>query len=178
MDLNLNEFSSITLDKMNKIRLMKRIDRKYLLPLSDLPIFLENLKDSYFMQEIDGNRCSQYSTLYYDTPDYMMYRSHQNGKLSRIKIRTREYVDSNLCFLEIKTKSNKGVTQKIRIANETLHSIGTNECRLSTRRRAILLWSVFQCSPPNRTYTFQRIRLSTKVSVFFSNISQFVATRT
>lgn len=51
-------------------------------------------------------------------------------------------------------------------------------CRLSTQRRIILLWSVSKHSPPNRTYTFPRIRLSTNVSVFLSNISQFVATPT
>ena len=37
------------------------------------------------------------------------------------------------------------------------------ECRLSSRRRAILLWSVSENSPPNRTYTFQRIRLSASI---------------
>lgn len=36
-------------------------------------------------------------------------------------------------------------------------------CRLSSRRRAILLWSVSENSPPNRTYTFQRIRLSASI---------------
>jgi hypothetical protein len=35
--------------------------------------------------------------------------------------------------------------------------------RLSTQRRIILLWSVSKYSPPNRTYTFLRIRLSTNI---------------
>jgi len=40
---------------------------------------------------------------------------HHNKKLNRQKIRMREYVDSEQYFLEIKNKSNKGRTKKIRI---------------------------------------------------------------
>ena len=35
--------------------------------------------------------------------------------------------------------------------------------RLSSQRLSILLWEVFRNSPPNRTYTFPRIRLSTNI---------------
>ncbi len=43
-------------------------------------------------------------------------------------------------------------------------------CRLSIQRPAVLLRWVFGCSPPNRTYTFPRIRLSTNnISLFIVN---------
>jgi hypothetical protein len=44
-----------------------------------------------------------------------MYSDHHNGKLNRFKIRQREYVESNLKFLEVKFKSNKGRVIKDRI---------------------------------------------------------------
>lgn len=44
--------------------------------------------------------------------------------------------------------------------------------RLSTRRLTILLWQVSKYSPPNRTYTSQRIRLSTNIlSLSYHDVS-------
>ena len=127
MDLGLETFDMITLDKMEHIRLMNRIDTKYLIRTEFLPEILSMLRSNYYVQDISGKRSFDYLTLYYDTPSYAMYHSHQNGKSERIKIRTREYCDSNLCFLEIKTKSNKGLTQKIRIKNNRLDSLDSTE---------------------------------------------------
>lgn len=45
--------------------------------------------------------------------------------------------------------------------------------RLSTRRLIIFLWQVSKCSPPNRTYTSQRIRLSTNFSLSFRHVSSY-----
>ncbi|NDW19791.1 VTC domain-containing protein [Dysgonomonas sp. 216] len=118
MKLHLDKFDCISLSEMEGIRLMKRIDKKFVLPLNLLQQLLDKLTDDYFIQEIGNKRSFEYATLYYDTFDYEMFRAHQNGKLNRLKVRTREYVDSKLCFLEIKRKSNKGMTKKIRIANE------------------------------------------------------------
>lgn len=130
MDINLANFDSISLSQMEGIRLMERIDEKFVIPLSLLPQVLSRLADDYDIQEINSKRTFEYATLYYDTPDYEMYKAHQNGKLTRLKIRTREYVDSHLCFLEIKEKSNKGVTRKIRISNESPDSIESRDSLL------------------------------------------------
>lgn len=115
--IGLSGFEGITLEQMNGIRLMRRIDRKYVFPEDRLSALLSALEQDYFVQQIDSQMVFNYQTVYYDTPDYQMYAAHQNGKLNRIKVRTREYVDSHLCFLEVKMKSNKGVTQKVRIEN-------------------------------------------------------------
>ena len=130
MDLKLDRFNSISLSQMEKIRLMKRIDLKFVISSDLLPQLLDQLTVDYDIQEIDGKRAFKYATLYYDTTDYEMYRAHQNGNLCRLKVRTREYVDSNLCFLEIKKKSNKGITRKIRIENETPDSIEKEDASL------------------------------------------------
>ena len=44
-----------------------------------------------------------------------MYRQHQWGHANRQKIRFRTYVNSNLQFMEVKTKNNHGRTKKKRI---------------------------------------------------------------
>jgi hypothetical protein len=49
----------------------------------------------------------------------MLYNKHHNGELNRFKIRHRTYVDSNLGFLEVKFKNNKGRTIKERIKENT-----------------------------------------------------------
>lgn len=84
--------------------------------MSILPSILEAAKEDYFAQEIDGKRIATYDTMYYDTEDMDMYIRHHDRQLVRQKIRVRQYVDSDLTFLEIKRKNNKGRTQKKRIA--------------------------------------------------------------
>lgn len=118
IDAVLAAFKPITLAEMSSIKLMNRIDSKYMINISQLPTLLEQAKEDYFAQEIDGLRRAFYHTVYYDTPDAEMFVVHHNKKLTRQKIRIREYVESNQCFLEIKNKNNKGQTRKIRIPVE------------------------------------------------------------
>ena len=73
----------------------------------------------YYIQEIDGQRFAAYDTLYYDTPDMQMYIRHHDRQLRRQKIRVRTYIDSDLTFLEVKNKNNKGRTKKKRIVVQT-----------------------------------------------------------
>ena len=99
---------------MDATRLMNRTDTKYVLTRDELLRLLPKLKDDYFMLEVDGTRLSHYTTQYYDRPDFEFYHLHQRGKKNRVKIRMRKYVDSDLTFLEIKHKNNKGRTIKFR----------------------------------------------------------------
>ena len=87
----LNHFEPITLDQMKDIRLMNRIDTKFVTTEPVLRRLLEMAADDYFVQETDGLRISPYYTLYFDTPDCAMYNRHQVGHLSRQKIRIRSY---------------------------------------------------------------------------------------
>ena len=112
----ISEFAPISLDEMGSVKLMNRIDTKYAVPMSALPAILEAAKADYYAQEIDGKRIATYDTMYYDTPSLDMYIRHHDRQLVRQKIRVRQYVDSNLTFLEIKRKNNKGRTKKKRIA--------------------------------------------------------------
>jgi hypothetical protein len=114
-EIMLNDFRRISLEEMTGIRLMKRMDRKYVFRSALLGEFLSMVQNDYYVQETGFRTVFNYDTVYYDTSDYCMYTAHQNGKLNRLKVRTREYVDSNLCFLEVKKKNNKGRTNKRRI---------------------------------------------------------------
>jgi hypothetical protein len=105
----------VTLKEMDKVRLMNRIDLKYLVADEAIPSIIKKLSEDYHIQEIDGNRMAEYETEYLDTSDLTFFLTHINGKLNRFKWRIRKYVDSNLSFLEIKIKSNKGRTDKKRI---------------------------------------------------------------
>ena len=111
----LKDFEPISLDEMEGVKLMNRIDTKYVVPLRLLPCILEAAEADYYAQEIDGKRIATYDTVYYDTETLDMYIRHHDRQLVRQKIRVRQYVDSNLTFLEIKRKNNKGRTKKKRI---------------------------------------------------------------
>jgi hypothetical protein len=111
----LNLYAPISLEDMREIRLMNRIDTKFVTTVPVLLQLLEMAKDDYWAQEIDGERNLAYQTTYFDTLDYNMYYVHQSGHTNRQKLRFRTYVSSNLQFMEVKTKNNHGRTKKKRM---------------------------------------------------------------
>jgi len=107
----------ITLSEMKSIRLMNRMDTKFVTNIATLEQLLLLVQGSYYSQSIDGNRVSNYRTLYWDTlKEHEMFRRHQCGQLPRTKVRVRTYVDSDQSFLEIKRKNNHGKTKKKRMS--------------------------------------------------------------
>jgi hypothetical protein len=111
----LGKMQTITLNEMENIRLMDRVDSKYVAPVSLLPQLMEEMIPYFKVQINNGLSIASYCTQYLDTPDLKMFLMHQNGKLNRQKIRIRSYVDSSLSFLEVKNKNNKGRTNKKRV---------------------------------------------------------------
>ena len=132
---------------------MNRIDTKYAVPMAVLPHILEAAKTDYYVQEIDGKRIATYDTMYYDTESLDMYMRHHDRQLVRQKIRIRHYVDSDLTFLEIKRKNNKGRTKKKRIA------LPSTEVETFVAAKSRYVWS--ELSPHLRTL-FHRITLVNK----------------
>lgn len=100
---------------MDSVSLMKRTDTKFVIHEKQLIEVLETIKDQYKVLQINENRMMTYSSLYFDTEDKKFYNDHHNGKINRTKIRMRKYVESDICFLEIKQKDGKGKTTKSRI---------------------------------------------------------------
>lgn len=113
-NLNLSSFDKISLDEMNGVSLMKRVDTKFILSESQLLKVFSKIQKDYKVLEIDNERLMQYSTLYFDTQNKKCFKEHHNGKLNRYKIRMRKYLVSDLCFLEVKKKNNLGITNKTR----------------------------------------------------------------
>lgn len=106
---------TLDLDRIAAVRLMNRVDTKYLVDERRCMELLERAADQYYVQIIDDCRACRYATLYYDTPQWDMYHLHHNRRLTRQKIRTRTYVETGVTYLEIKSKSNKGRTHKRRM---------------------------------------------------------------
>ena len=110
-------FRPISLDRMDSIRLMNRIDTKYVTTLPVLDAILRRaLACGYMMFSSDGVRIQPYDSIYFDTPGLKMFMDHRNSRLVRQKVRTRIYSASELCFLEVKTKNNHSRTKKKRVA--------------------------------------------------------------
>ncbi|MGC6495234.1 MAG: polyphosphate polymerase domain-containing protein [Flavobacteriales bacterium] len=111
----LSHFDPITLPEMDSVSLLSRVDTKFVFGTQTLKKIIKDLKNFYFVLDVNGTRVNAYKSLYFDTEDFKFYYDHHNGKTNRIKVRIREYVDSGICYLEIKQKSNKGVTNKERV---------------------------------------------------------------
>lgn len=116
IELILADFKPIGLEEMKAVRLMNRIDQKYMMSVDRLPELLGNIVEDYYVQRIYGEAFADYHTLYFDTPRLDMYTQHHNSKLTRQKLRVRCYRSSRTTFFEIKNKNNKKKTKKIRVA--------------------------------------------------------------
>jgi len=116
----LSSFDPITLDEMDSVKLLDRMDTKFTFNVRHLPSILAAVKEHYRVLEINGLKSSRYETLYFDTEDFRLYTVHHNGKLNRYKVRYRSYLDSNQCFFEVKFKTNKGRTIKSRIKRKEI----------------------------------------------------------
>jgi hypothetical protein len=112
----LSSFQSVSLSELDKVSLQDRMDTKYVFSIDLLPDLLVQLhKAGYKVLEIDGIRAFQYSSMYYDTDDFSLFKRHAAGKLNRYKIRKRNYVNTGTTFFEIKFKNNRGRTIKSRV---------------------------------------------------------------
>ena len=106
----------ISLEELvERAELLTRVDRKYLLPIGDLPDLLNGLPDDTRVLEIAGQRDFAYRSAYFDTPEMESYLAAARGRRRRFKLRIRSYLDSDLHFFEVKTRGSRGTTCKQRI---------------------------------------------------------------
>ena len=112
-------FSGISLGELNaKADMLTRLDNKYVVPISALADLSCEIARHFDILEIDGKRRFGYRTQYFDTPELCSYRHHVQGRRRRSKVRTRQYLDANLCFVEVKLKTARKVTVKKRFNYE------------------------------------------------------------
>ena len=119
----LGNMNPITLDEMSSIRLMNRLDTKYVASKAQLVELLKLVQDKYYVQQIGETRICPYRTTYFDTDEHTMYMQHHNKRANRVKVRVRTYLSSgDLTFLEVKRKNNHKRTKKKRIEVESLEN--------------------------------------------------------
>jgi len=112
----LASYRSFSLEKAESVKLMHRVDTKYIIPVDDAIRLLQDIRKDYHVLEIESQRTGTYASTYYDTSDRKMFFSHITGRFPRYKVRERFYSQNRLKFFEVKQKSNKGRTYKRRIS--------------------------------------------------------------
>lgn len=98
-----------------RAELLTRFDRKYVVPVADLPFVFGGLEEDVRVLEIDGERQFGYRSLYFDTPDLHGYLGAARRRRRRFKVRVRTYLDSDEHFVEVKTRGPRGTTIKHRM---------------------------------------------------------------
>lgn len=127
-------FHAITLDELNNTAsLQTRKDRKYIVPLTMVEELATELTGHGRLLAIDGTRTFAYESQYFDTPDRASYLAAVRQRPHRYKVRTRSYISSELCSLEVKTRDGRGVTKKTRTSYEI-----SNRKVLTDKGRAFL----------------------------------------
>ena len=119
----LAQMQGISLSEMDGIKLMNRIDSKYVTTEAVLGQILERCVSSFRVLETSGGRLASYDTVYYDTDDLKMYFEHHNRRLDREKIRVRRYCDTGECFILVPhLVCNNNSSQTTRLSNSKLTS--------------------------------------------------------
>lgn len=94
--------------------LQTRRDRKYLVALTDLDAVLAGLVPGTRVLTIDGARAFRYESVYFDTLDLASYLGAARRRPRRFTVRTRTYLDTGGCMLEVKVRDARGRTVKHR----------------------------------------------------------------
>lgn len=104
--------------------LQTRTDRKYLVDPAVFAALVDELGAGLGTLAIDGMRSFRYESVYFDTPALDSYLGAARGRRRRFKVRTRTYLDSGDCMLEVKTRNGRGETVKFR----TPYDVGHRSC--------------------------------------------------
>ena len=116
-DAYTQKFDTISLQDLNmQAALHDREEHKYLLTPERFFELVPELAENFRILKIGDQKIFGYRTLYFDSDDLIGYTYHHQGRVKRrFKIRTRLYVNRDLCFFEVKLKSKRGGTIKKRI---------------------------------------------------------------
>ena len=130
----LNHFETVSLDDLDRVRLLDRKDTKFVFNQIDLQHILEKLKPFYRILEINNDRVYTYDTTYFDTDNFLFYVQHHNGSRNRFKVRFRKYSSNKKSYFEIKIKNNKNRTVKKRLkVDEINEHLGNQEMDLVSK---------------------------------------------
>ena len=117
--MTLHQLPPIGLDELvERAGLLTRVDRKYLLPATAMPLVVAGLPVGTRILQIDRQRQFSYRSSYLDTPGLDSYLTTAYRRRRRFKVRIRTYLDSGAHFLETKTRGPRGTTIKTRFPYE------------------------------------------------------------
>jgi len=137
---------------MDNVRLMNRMDTKYVLHIDELAGILNEASDLYRILSIKDKRIFRYNSLYLDTAELASFYQHHNGMRPRYKVRFREYEDTGSIFLEVKRKLASDRTRKSRIEADKIDTALSEKFKAYITERSNLdssmlepaLWTIFQ----------------------------------
>lgn len=147
----LQNYFPITLKEMDAVGFLNRTDTKYFFDARLITELLTRLNNDYFVLDMKGVRTFPYSTTYYDTPDFHLYKAHLNGHLNRFKIRQRKYEVTGDEFFEIKLKTNRSRTEKSRFLNNEEHVLN-DKANLFLQKRTHLHVDSLHVALTNKFY--------------------------
>ena len=133
-------------DLAQRAELLKRTDRKYLVPgtlVVEMVDFLGEIGAQALT--IGGVQIFGYLSDYYDTSDFALYRAAATKRRRRFKLRSRVYLDSGMHFMELKTRSGRGQTVKDRLRLEDVCTYdfvnGANDPSEPLKRTDVVAWA-------------------------------------
>ena len=71
----LNDLQTISLDDLDKVKLLDRKDTKFVFNQIQLPSILEKIKPYYRILEINNSLLFNYDNIYFDTHDFFFLQS-------------------------------------------------------------------------------------------------------
>lgn len=111
---SIDDLATVTLSELDAVAaLQTRTDRKYIVTpenLDDVISLLPGLR----VLAIDDRRVFSYESVYFDTPALRCYHDAARRRPRRFKVRTRTYLDSGRCAVELKHRDARGRTVKER----------------------------------------------------------------
>lgn len=147
----------ISLEELDEAALLSRVDTKFAVRRDRAVELVAQFVDSYRVLDVSGCRLTTYDTRYFDTPQFGLYRQHQTGRATRLKVRRRRYCQSNTTFFEVKARTNTGRTDKTRTVVN--HAV---DAPLTATEHQIVLdvsGSAFINLEPSATTAFDRLTL-------------------
>jgi hypothetical protein len=109
-------FESISLSELNAAaELQTRQDRKYIVPVALLATLAPEIASDTRVLRTNGVAKFAYESHYFDTPERASYLAAVRQRPHGYKVRTRSYLDSDTCLLEVKTRNGRGETVKNRM---------------------------------------------------------------
>lgn len=121
--MNTELLAPIGLDELvEQAALLERRDRKYVVVRADLRDLIAHGPAGMRVLEHEGRRTHGYRSVYLDTADLASYRVAGQRRRRRWKVRSRSYLDTGGSWLEVKTRSARDITTKVRIPHADLES--------------------------------------------------------